>query len=566
MRNIFLGRASVLAAFVLASSACTGTVGSPGGETTGPVGGGSPPGGTVGPPTAKGPCDRAASLGPARLWRLTDQQYVRSVSQVFGVVVPPEVTAPDTQPADFTNLSEIVSIDSRAAGAYATTARTAALAAAKANLGTFLPCGAGSPSDGCVQSFIRNRVSRAFRRPVTDGEVTSLMALYHMGAADDVATGVGLIIEATLQSPSFLYRTEIGAPVAGGPTARTALTAYEVATAISFALLDSVPDDTLWKKAEDRSLLTTKVLAGEIDRLLALPEVQANLSHNAGFWLGVERLHQTEKETSAGYFPEFTPALKQDLYDSARLFVRDVLTTGKVTDLLTSSRMYVNDNLAKLYGLPGGMGSDLVPMNVSLPERSAGILTQPAVLAAFSRPARGDPIHRGLFIYNSIVCGSNIPEPPANALAIAANFPANASERELANLRATNPNGCATCHGMFDPLGLATERYDPIGRYQATDAHGAPIDDSAVLSSLGPDIDGPISGLPALVDKLKTGRRVADCAATNLAEVVLGRSVVEDNSCALQDAKNQFAASGSFNDYFRALLTSPGFLTRDGDK
>ncbi|HEY2901912.1 MAG TPA: DUF1585 domain-containing protein, partial [Polyangia bacterium] len=83
---------------------------------------------------------------------------------------------------------------------------------------------------------------------------------------------------------------------------------------------------------------------------------------------------------------------------------------------------------------------------------------------------------------------------------------------------------------------------------------------------LGHDIDGPISGLPELVNKLKTGRRVADCAATNLAEFVLGRSVVDDNSCALQDAKNQFAASGSFTDYFRALLTSPGFLTRDGGK
>ncbi|HEY2899794.1 MAG TPA: DUF1592 domain-containing protein, partial [Polyangia bacterium] len=483
-------RASVLATFVLGASACTGTVGSPGGDTTGSVGGGSS-GGAVGTPTVGAACDRTASLGPARVWRLTDQEYVKSVSQVFGVAVPAEVTAPDTQPADFTNLSEVVSIDSRAAAAYAATAKTASLAAVKVNLGTFLPCGASSPSDSCVQSFIRNRVSRAFRRPVTDSEVDSLMALYHLGATDDVATGVGVIIEATLQSPSFLYRTEIGAPAAGGPTARVPLTAYEVATAISFALLDSVPDDTLWKKAEDRSILTTKVLASEIDRLLALPEVQENLSHNAGFWLGVERLHQTEKETSAGYFPEFTPALKQNLYDSARLFVREVLTTGKVTDLLTSSRMYVNDDLATLYGLPGGMGSDLVATSVSLPERGAGILTQPAVLAAFSRPDRGDPIHRGLFIYNSIICGSSIPEPPANALAIASSFPMDASERELANLRATNPNGCATCHGMFDPLGLATERYDPIGRYQATDAHGAPIDSSAVLSRLGPDIDGP---------------------------------------------------------------------------
>ena len=561
MRNILLMRTSVMAAFIFGAGACAGTVGSSGGETTGPVGG-TGPGGVVPPPSSGGACDQAASLVPARVWRLTDQQYVKAVSQVFGVLVPPEVTAPDTQPADFTNLSEIVSIDSRAAAAYSTTAKTAALAAVTANLGTFLPCGA---SDACVQSFIRNRVSRAFRRPVTDTEVASLMSLYHMGATDDVATGVGLVIEAALQSPSFLYRTELGAPVAGGPNGRVSLTAYELATAISFALLDSVPDDTLWKKADDQSLLTSRVLSGEIDRLLALPEVQENLGYNTGFWLGVERLHQTEKETSAGYFPEFTPALKQELYDSSRLFVRDILTRGKVTDLLTSSRMYVNDDLARIYGLPGGMGTDLVAVDLTLPERAAGILTQPAVLAAFSRPDRGDPIHRGLFVYNSIICGTTLPEPPANALAIAATFPTDASERELANLRATNPNGCGTCHGLFDPLGLATERYDPIGRYHATDKNGAPIDASAVLTNLGADVDGPITGLPDLVDKLTTGRRVSDCAATNMAEFVLGRSVVTDNSCSLQESRNQLAASGSFRDYFRALLTSPGFLTRHGE-
>lgn len=555
-------RASVVAACVLGAAACTGTVGSAGGESTGTVGGGGAGGGGVGQPAPTGPCDQAASLGPARVWRLTDQQYVKSVAQVFGVVVPPEVTAPDTQPADFTNLSEIVSVDGRAAAAYSTTAESAARAAVRANLATFVPCGS---SDSCVQSFIRNRVSRAFRRPVTDAEVTSLMGLYRMGAADDVATGLEMIIEATLQSPSFLYRTEIGAPVAGGPTARVALTPFEVATAVSFALLDSVPDDTLWKKAEDRSILKPSVLAGEIDRLMALPEAQETVSHNAGFWLGVERLHQTEKETSAGYFPEFTPDLKQSLYDSTRLFVRDVITRGKVTDLLTSPRMYVNDGLAKVYGLPGGMGSNLVATDVSTPERSGGILTQPAVLAAFSRPDRGDPIHRGLFIYNSIICGTSLPEPPANALGIASTFPKDASERELANLRATNSNGCGACHGSFDPLGLATEKYDPIGRYHETDAKGAPIDSSAVLN-LGSDLSGTITGLPDLIGKLKTGRRVSDCAATNMAQFVLGRSVVGDNSCAMQEAKNQFAASGSFTDYFRALLTSPGFLTRDGEK
>jgi hypothetical protein len=184
-------------------------------------------------------------------------------------------------------------------------------------------------------------------------------------------------------------------------------------------------------------------------------------------------------------------------------------------------------------------------------------------MAAWSHPDRGDAVHRGLFIYNALVCGSTIPPPPGNAIAVAATFPADASQRQLAMLRATAPQGCGACHGLFDPLGLATENYDPIGRYITVDDKGQPVDASSTIKNLGPDLDGPITGLPDLVAKLKTGRRVTDCAGRNLAPIALGRTVVTDNSCALDAVNDKFAASGSFTDYFRALLTSPGFATRD---
>ncbi|MEO8213313.1 MAG: DUF1588 domain-containing protein, partial [Myxococcales bacterium] len=153
--------------------------------------------------------------------------------------------------------------------------------------------------------------------------------------------------------------------------------------------------------------------------------------------------------------------------------------------------------------------------------------------------------------------------PPANAAAVSMTFPANATERELSNLRAASPQGCGACHALFDPLGLSTEKYDPIGRYAPVDGAGKAVDSSSTIVRLGADLDGPISDLPDLVAKLKTGRRVADCASRNLAVFVLGRSVVEDQSCALQQVKDRFAASGSFTDYYRAMLTSPAFVTRD---
>jgi Protein of unknown function (DUF1592)/Protein of unknown function (DUF1588)/Protein of unknown function (DUF1595)/Protein of unknown function (DUF1587) len=569
-------RAAGLALAALAAAGCTGQVG---------VGGGGPGAGTGAAGTTGGPgigtgvaggaggltgaaggaatCTADASLAPARIWRLTDAQYVNVVAQVFGVRVPSEVTAADTQPADFTNFSEApeLTVQSSIVTAYQKAAHAAATAAVAANLSIFLPCGK-APTDACVEAFIRNRVARAFGRLVTDAETQDLLAMYHTGLAESVGAGARLIIEATLQAPSFLYRTELGPQVAGGPAAKTTLTPFELATAVSFALLDSVPDDELWGHAVDGSLATPAVLAKQVDRLLAAPAAQANLGKQAGYWLGVEKLQSIVPKNTT-IFPAWTPSVQQDLYASARLFVRDLMGTGTMDDLLSSRRMYLNANLAKVYGIPGVTSTTLEAVDVQTPGRDSGIFTQPAILAAWSHPDRGDAVHRGLFIYNAFVCGPSIPPPPANAQTVAATFPADASQRELAMLRATNAAGCGACHGLFDPLGLSTENYDPIGRYITTDDKGQPVDASATIKNLGPDLDGPITGLPDVVTKLKNGRRAADCASRNLAAVVLGRSVATDSSCAFGAVKDHFAMTGSFADYFRAMLTSPAFATRD---
>jgi hypothetical protein len=571
-------------ALVAATAGCTGAVGSggPGGTGTGTgTGTGAAGGGSGGPGVGTGvagsstgfgtgtagaaaACTAAASLAPARVWRITDAQYVNVVAQVFGVHVPTEVTAADAKPAEFSNFSEApeLTVQSSTVTAYQKAAHGAATAAVTANLGIFLPCGTKAPTDACVQGFIRNRVARAFGRSVTDAEMQDLLALYHTGLTESPSAGVRMIIEATLQSPSFLYRTELGPSATGGPTVKVKLTTFELAAAVSFALLDSVPDDELWSHALDGTLTMPAVLGKQVDRLLASPAVQANLGKQAGFWLGVEKL-QSIVPKNMTLFPAWTASVQQDLYSSARMFVADVIGNGTMADLLSSKRMYLNANLAKVYGISGVTSTNLTPVDVQSPGRDSGIFTQPAILAAWSHPDRGDAVHRGLFIYNAFVCGPTIPPPPANATTIAATFPADATQRELATLRATNAAGCGSCHGFFDPLGLSTENYDPIGRYTTTDDKGQTVDASATLKNLGPDLDGPVTGLPDVVAKLKGGRRAADCASRNMASIVLGRSITTDDSCALRDVKDHFASSGSFSDYFRAMLTSPGFLTRD---
>ena len=562
--------AAIVTGALLAAVGCTGAVGAGGpsgaaASSSGPTGaGGAQTGITGAGGMTSDACSTTASLAPARVWRLTDAQYVNAVAQLFGVRVPSEVTEADAASPDFTNFSEApeLTVQANTAEAYQLAAHNAATTAVAANLNVFLPCGTTAPTDACVTGFIHNRVGRAFGRPLVDGEVSDLLAIYHTGLMQSVADGVRLVIEATLQSASFLYRTELGPAVAGGPTAKVTLTPFEVAAAMSFALLDSVPDDELWARAEDGTLTTPSVLAKEIDRLLALPAAQANLAHQAGYWLGVEKLQSIVPKNTT-IFPAWTASVESDLYASARLFVQEMMGTGTMNDLMSSSRMYLNANLATVYGVPGITGTELVPVDVAVPGRDLGIFSQPAILAAWSHPDRGDAVHRGLFIYNAFVCGPTIPPPPANAATVAAGFPADASQRELVMLRATNAAGCGSCHGLFDPLGLSTENYDPIGRYATVDSTGQPIDASATIMGLGPDLDGDVKSVVDVVAKLKAGRRASDCASKNMAAIVLGRSVADDTSCAYGAVKDSFAKSGSFAGYFRAMLNSPGFLTRD---
>src|SRR5450432_663896 len=511
-----------------------------------------------------GPCVQAAALAPARLWRLNDQQYGNVVRDVFGagITVPAEVSEARSAGAEDLSRAESLTIgDDTIASNYMNSAHLTAVSAVT-NLTALMGCAA--PDATCVGTFIKSKVARAFRRPITDAEAADMLALFQLGAADGPSEGARVLMEYVLQAPSFLWRTELAGadPSKATATSPLALNPFELAGAVSFLFLDSAPDDALWAKAVAGTLTKPDVLAGEVDRLMALPAVKANIASKVGSWLSIKKTEATVKDPMI--FPEFTPSVKDALTQSAQLFLRDVVASGKLADLVTSRKMFLNQELAGLYGVAGVTGTSLVPVDVALPERAGGILTQPALLAANSRVNRGDPIHRGLFIYSSLVCGNPVPSPPANATALDQSLPATASERDRANFRASRSD-CSACHVHFDPLGLLSERYDPIGRYHETDASGQPIDQSSTINLGSPVLDGPANGLGDLITRLGSSRDFPDCAAGRLAAVAVGRTVSDDNSCALQAVRDDFAKSQSFMGLFRAIATSPGFLARGGD-
>ncbi len=493
-------------------------------------------------------CRADGSLAPARISLLSEKEYANVVRDAFGVEYLPETAPVETGAYPLNEFAQVATVDD--AKRYARAADQVA--------GKLKPCGDDAVAASCVESFLRAKLPRAWRRPVTDVEISGLMGIYNSGLVDGAPRALNLLMEAALGSGAFLYRTEVGAD-ASGTSGSVPLNAYELASALSFAMFGSVPDDQLWAKAVDGSLTQPAVLSAEVDRLLALAPARENLTKKVGYYLNVEKIAGTSKDATA--FPEFTATLKSSLRESAKMFVNDLVWNGSVSDLFTSNKYYSNEEISKVYGLPAVQGSGLMEVQLP-PERNAGILAHPYLLASTNaHTASGDIVNRGLWIYYNMVCGNSVGVPPTNAIDVFNSLMG--TEREKAQQRNAKP-ACGACHQFFDPFGFASENFDAIGRYRTIDPEdNMPVFSQGTIVGQGADIDGPVSSLKDIADRLKTGRRVADCAVGQLSKYTLDHDPKTENSCAIHQIRDNFAASGKFVDLFKSILTSPAFATRD---
>jgi hypothetical protein len=602
-------------ATAVAIAGCTGQIGSdpmdtgggPGSSTTST---GTGPGTTTGNPTGSTtttgtggvingkweppPCQpNAHAFASGRIWQITDEQYVNAVRDVLGITL----TGTDTQisgvntTGEYTNLSDTSgNFTDMLALNYQVAAQkvsTQAITAAGMNrlLGT---TGTAAPTNAQVQAFINGKVARLWRRPVTAGELTALTKIYTDATANTAdggpPHGMDLLVQTVLQTPSFLFRSELG-PSSTPATTAFKLTPYELASAISFMFTNSVPDDALWMTAANSTLADPMVLAAQVNRLMGLPAAQTAMAKYVSYWLWVERVPAREKDYTL--YPEYTMTLQDAVYQSGFAWVKDIVLNGDLSQLFTSNKYFVNKEMSTVYGIPGGTGTtstSLQAVTSTAPERSRGVFSQPAILAATNkRPGIMDPVHHGLFVLEDLLAGADvgiIPGPPANALSVAATMMGN--ERELVAKRAMTPP-CNGCHTNFDGFGLTRYRYDSIGRYSETKYVNAdmsvmpakyswvtaptPLDESATVPEIvGADLKGPLAGPAALATELAgdgVRRRVAYSAGAHLALFLMGSDANLANSCELKDVKEHFYQTGSFKEFYSAMATSPGFITRD---
>ncbi len=307
--------------------------------------------------------------------------------------------------------------------------------------------------------FCNTFAERAFRRPLT-AEQKSLLIDKQFAEAKDPAAAVKRVVLLTLKSPFFLYRE-----VSGGSDP------YDTASRLSFGLWDSIPDAELLKAAGRGELKTREQVVRQAERMLADPRAQAKLHGFLLTWLHADQPHDLMKD--AKRFPDFDAATIADLKTSLELFLDDTLASpgADFRQLLLSNDVYVNERLAKFYGTSAKQkGFAKVRLD---PDKRAGVLTHPYLLASFATTAESSPIHRGVFLARGVL-GVSLRPPPEAVAPLAPALHPEMTTRERVILQ-TKPTACATCHGVINPLGFTLEHFDAVGRFRDTE-QGRSID------------------------------------------------------------------------------------------
>jgi hypothetical protein len=330
----------------------------------------------------------------------------------------------------------------------------------------------------CAEKIARHLATEAFRRPVTDDDVRWLMKFYEIGRADagGFDSGVTELITAVLSSPDFLYRA-IAAPA--GPGDSRPLDDLELASRLSFFLWNEGPDEQLLALASKKQLSAPGAMDAQVARMLKDPRAQTLVSDFAFSWLNFGTLAQIEPLDRA-----FDASMRTNFETEARLFLSSVLLENRnVTELLTADYTFVNDSLARQYGISGVLGPQFRKVTLQ-DENRWGLLGKGAFQLRTSYSDRTSPVLRGEYVLDRLM-GTPPHPPPPNAvtdISFHEGQPPTTVRQRLEAHRA-NPT-CRSCHGLIDPLGLALENFDLTGRWRTLDpVTKVAIDPTAELSS-----------------------------------------------------------------------------------
>lgn len=497
---------------------------------------------------------------PATIHRLTRAQYANAIHDLLGdEIAVPTALEPDVEAMGFATVGgSIGSVSRRGVEQYEAAALSIADQATAPGAGRDARIGckpAGTSDPACAERFLTSFGRRAFRRALDQAEIDRLVKLAGDAAKTlgDFHRGLAFAIAAVLESPSFLYRAEIGV---ADPTHAGVMryVGYEMASRLAFFLWNTIPDDALLDAAERGDLDDDAGLASEVERLLASPR-----AHDAwrSFWaerLGLARLDDLSKDSMV------FPAMSADLGPSAReetlRLVDELLLVDDADyrELFTTRRTFVDRKLASLYGVPAPSLTKV--SEVALPEEGlrAGLLGHASILALYAHPTSSSATLRGKFVRQTLLCAT-IPAPPANVnTALPDPSVSGPTLRDRLTVHLAAPF-CASCHRPMDFVGLGLENFDGLGQLRLQE-NGATIDASG-------ELDGAVFANPR-----ELGKRVAEhpdlgpCLARHLLRYASAAPETKGEDEEIARLAYQFADQGyRVSVLLRGVAMSPAFRT-----
>jgi hypothetical protein len=501
---------------------------------------------------------RSNSPGPRALRRLTAAQYEATLKDLFADPnVPLTSVFSDPSVLGFKVDRRALVVQGLGAQQLMDQAESIASWAVKNRLSKLTSCSSNDAT--CRQSFIKQLGKRAHRAPLSDEDVAVYERIFT--AESSFNAGVEAVTAAMLQSPYFLYRRELGTPDAG----QHRLSSHELASALSYLLIGSMPDDELMAAADSGALSQPAELEKQAERLL-----QSARGHDAVYafmrdWLGLSKLETVAKDETIF---KLTDSLRGAMGEETRRSIDDAVFSQNASflSLLTKPSSFVNRELALHYGLTGadGLGDELVPIMLEPGKRDSGLLAHGSLLTALATASESSPVQRGRMVRVRLLC-EDIPPPPANVDTALKPSAGAATTREHFAQHADNPV-CASCHRLMDPIGYGFEHYDAFGRRREQE-NGRAIDASgAIVRPEGGEV--AFTGVSGLSDYLvnQAGDAVHACLVRHLSYFAFGSAGWDQDRCTYDSITEHARQDGfALRSVVKALVKTTHFSQRVSD-
>jgi hypothetical protein len=506
---------------------------------------------------------QASDPGRVTLHRLNRVEYNNTVRDLLGTSLTPADDFPaDDRGSGFDNVADVLSLSPLHLDMYQRAAErlvTEVLAGAQRK--RVLGCDLVTAGESCADDALKSFARKAWRRPATADELTTLKTLVSLARSqgDSVETGLALALQAILISPNFVFRVELDPT----PTSTTphALTAHELAARLSYFLWSTTPDDELSKLADDGTLSKPDVLRAQVARMLKDPKAAALVDNFAGQWLYTRKLDEVQPDSAK--FPGFDAPLRAAMKRETELLFEEIAFHGvPANKLLTADFTFLNDRLAKHYGLPAVNSSEPKRVNLTGDQR-AGFLSHGAILTVTSHPSNTSPVLRGKWVLNELLCQDIPPPPPGVDTKIAMEAMPSGSLRERLEQHRAKPE-CAGCHDLMDPIGFGLENYDAVGAYRTKDG-AFDVDASGAL----PD-GSQFSGAKELAALIAEDERFPRCLTEKLYTYALGRAPDRRtkghmDTATLAALADDFSNGFDFPGLITGIVTSETFQKRRGE-